>query len=53
MIGASDLISTEKIEFGGLTIYEKRDPIYESKIIGVPLYMVAIAGVVIWLVTKK
>lgn len=29
----------DKIELGGITIYEKKDPSYKSKVFGVPVWI--------------
>lgn len=51
-IDIKDLQKIEKLDFLGVSLYEKKDPVYESKILNVPIKYIALFGVAIFGVEK-
>lgn len=43
----------QKIEFGGMTIFEKHPNFFDSKLFGIDIKTIGIIGAIIWLLQKK
>lgn len=47
-----DLKTTQKIKLGGLVVYEKKDPFYNSEVLGIPLWGIGAVIGGIWVVKQ-
>lgn len=43
----------QKIELGSFAIYERGEPIWTSKLFGIPVYIIGVLGVVIYLIRRN